>query len=230
MTNDTSSQAPPGREVQPWAALVEKIRRNDPDGMEALYRIFSRGVRFYLCRQLGPQDLDDRVHDTFLVVAQAIQRGELREPERLMGYVRTIVQRQVAREIERRVWSRNRLTPLDWELSLSDSRSSPEQKAIQQQNQKIARDVLETLRPQDREVLMRFYLWGQPSEQICEEMRLTETQYRLLKSRAKARFGKLGQRQMMRGQLAATRAAARVHSNPEFRVLTPIERGVTIGS
>src|ERR1017187_8294479 len=80
---------------QPWASLVEKIRQNNPDGMEELYRVFSRGVRFYLCRQLGPQDLDDRVHDTFLIVAQAIQRGELREPDRLMGYVRTIVRRQV---------------------------------------------------------------------------------------------------------------------------------------
>jgi len=56
-----------------WADLVEKIRRNDPDGLEELYRVFSRGVRFYLCRQLGPQDLDDRVHDTFLIVSQAIQ-------------------------------------------------------------------------------------------------------------------------------------------------------------
>ena len=61
-----------------WAELVEKIRRNESDGLEELYRVFSKGVRFYLCRQLGPQDLDDRVHDTFIIVAQAIQRGELR--------------------------------------------------------------------------------------------------------------------------------------------------------
>jgi len=208
MTNDISSQAPSSSDVQPWVALVDKIRQNDPDGMEALYQVFARGVRFYLCRQLGPQDLDDRIHDTFLVVAQAIQRGELREPERLMGYVRTIVHRQVAREIELRVRNRNRLAPLDWEHSLSDSRSNPEQKVIQLQNQQIARDVLKTLRPQDREVLMRFYLWGQPSEQICEEMGLTDTQYRLLKSRAKARFGQLGQRQIRRGRIPAPRVAA----------------------
>jgi DNA-directed RNA polymerase specialized sigma24 family protein len=44
---------------------------------------------------LGPQDLDDRVHDTFLIVVQAISKGDLREPERLMGFVRTVVRRLV---------------------------------------------------------------------------------------------------------------------------------------
>ena len=73
-----------------------KIKLDDQSGMEELYRIFSRGVRFYLCRQLGPQDLEDKVHDTFLIVVQAVRRGELREPERLMGFVRTVVRRQVA--------------------------------------------------------------------------------------------------------------------------------------
>jgi hypothetical protein len=42
-------------------------------------------------RQLGPRDLDDKVHDVFVIVAQAIRRGDLRDPERLMDYVRTVV-------------------------------------------------------------------------------------------------------------------------------------------
>src|SRR5438034_9949320 len=86
--------------AQNWLALVEKIRQGERSGMEELYRVFSRGVRFYLCRQLGPQDLDDKVHDTFLVVVQAIIKGESREPERLMGFVRTVVRRPVAAQID----------------------------------------------------------------------------------------------------------------------------------
>ena len=45
--------------------------------------------------------LDDKVHDTFLVVVQAIRRGELRDPQRLMGFVRTVVRRQVAAHIDK---------------------------------------------------------------------------------------------------------------------------------
>src|SRR5579862_3077030 len=59
-----------------WPELVSRIHRGDESGMEDLYRIFARGIRFYLCRQLGPQELDDKVHDTFLIVVQAIRRGD----------------------------------------------------------------------------------------------------------------------------------------------------------
>ena len=179
-----------------WAGLVEKIRRNEPDGLEELYRVFSRGVRFYLCRQLGPQDLDDRVHDTFIIVAQAIQRGELREPDRLMGYVRTIVRRQVAAQIEDNIASRRKQFDLDWGLAVKDTGSNPEQAAIRQENQQLAVKVLKSIAPRDREILIRFYLWEQPAGQICTEMGLTDTQFRLLKSRAKARFGELGKRRV----------------------------------
>jgi RNA polymerase sigma-70 factor (ECF subfamily) len=191
--SETDSQSTPGRQ---WVQLVEKIRRNDPDGMEELYRVFSQGIRFYLCRHLGSQDLDDRVHDTFLVVSQAIQRGELREPDRLMGYVRTIVRRQVAAQIEDNVLNRRHQIGLDWGLAVRDVASNPEQTAIRSENQQIAMRVLQSIAPRDREILIRFYLRDQPAGQICEEMGLTDTQFRLLKSRAKARFGELGKRKV----------------------------------
>ena len=201
MANDTANDSSDTHEApdQPsWAELVDKIRQNDANGMEELYRVFSRGVRFYLCRQLGPQDLDDRVHDTFLIVTQAIQRGDLREPERLMGYVRTIVRRQVAAQIETNVQSRKHHFDLDWGLAVSDSGSNPEQNAIQRESQRIALKVLKSIGPRDREILIRFYLYEQSPETICTEMGLTETQFRLLKSRAKARFGQLGKRKVTR--------------------------------
>jgi RNA polymerase sigma-70 factor, ECF subfamily len=202
MANDVAEEITGNAQAEaaapPWASLVEKIKRNDPAGMEELYRVFSRGVRFYLCRQLGPQDLDDRVHDAFLIVAQAVQRGELREPERLMGYVRTIVRRQVAAQIEDNMINRRHQFDLDWGLGVRDGGSNPEQSAIRKENQQIAMKVLNGIAPRDREILIRFYLWEQPADQICSEMGLTDTQFRLLKSRAKARFGQLGKRKVIK--------------------------------
>ena len=58
-----------------WSQLVDRIRAGDPAGMEQLYGVFVKGVRFFLWRQLGPQDLDDKVHDVFLIITQSIQRG-----------------------------------------------------------------------------------------------------------------------------------------------------------
>ena len=186
---------PAGGEAQ-WSQLVERIRKNDNGAMEELYGIFSRGIRFYLCRQLGPQDLDDKVHESFLIVAQAILRGELREPERLMGYVRTVVRRQVAAQIEEISQKRRQHADMELGLAVSDRTRSPEQEAIAREHDDLARRVLKGIGRRDREILVRFYLEEQRPEQICSEMGLTETQFRLMKSRAKARFGELGKQRL----------------------------------
>jgi RNA polymerase sigma-70 factor, ECF subfamily len=179
-----------------WSGLVGRIHAGEAAAMEELYRHFSRGVRFYLCRQLGPQELDDRVHDTFLIVVQAIRRGDLREPERLMGFVRTVVRRQLAAYIDQAVQSRRDTQVLEHGSGVSDSRESPEESLISQQRAEIMESVLRSISGRDREILTRFYLLEQTQEQICADMELTETQFRLLKSRAKGRFGQIGKRRL----------------------------------
>jgi RNA polymerase sigma factor (sigma-70 family) len=190
----------PGSAPEPvsWSGLVERIQRGEPEALEELYRVFSRGVRFVLCRHLGPQDLDDRLHDVFLIVTQSLRKGELREPERLMGFVRTVVRRQVAARIESAVQARRNLADLDSGLSLSDGRPDPERAAIERQNSRLAMRILHSLPKRDREVLTRFYLREQPAEAICRDLDLTDTQFRLIKSRAKARFGELGRARLAR--------------------------------
>ncbi|MGA2591265.1 MAG: sigma-70 family RNA polymerase sigma factor [Bryobacteraceae bacterium] len=175
-------ESPDNREASAlpsWAELIDKIKQNRADGLEELNRVFSGGVRYFLCRQVGRQGLDEQVRDTLLVVTQAIQRGELDDPERLVEFVRTIVRCQVAAQIEDNVRA---------------PETGPEQDAIHRENQATAREVLRGAAPADREMLIRFYLRDQPEEQICSEMGVTETEFRMLKSRAKARFEELGKR------------------------------------
>lgn len=184
--------------VEDWANVVERIRLGEQTAVEELYRVFSRGIRYYLCRQLGPQDLDDRVHDCFLVVIHAIRKGDLREPERLMGFVRTIVRRQIAGFIEGMVETRRKQVDIEFGNIIPDEKLNPENSAISKQRESLAASVLKTISKRDREILTRFYLQEQSQEQICEEMSLTDTQFRLLKSRAKAKFGEMGKRKLER--------------------------------
>jgi len=212
--SDHPAGRPPEASVPDWRGLVDRIRAEDRDAMEELYRLFGRGIRFYLCRQLGPQELDDRVHDTFLIVVQAIQRGDLREPERLMGFVRTVVKRQVAASIEQAVQSRRDMQDLNEGIAVSDKGQTPEESLIRRQRAEIMASILRGISQRDREILTRFYLLEQPQEQICLEMSLTETQFRLLKSRAKARFGELGRRRLARRPLpilSQRKAAGSLH-------------------
>ena len=179
-----------------WQGLVDRIQRGEDSGMEELYGLFGRGIRYYLCRQLGGQDLDDKVHDTFVIVVQAIKRGELREPERLMGFVRTVVRRQVAAHIDKVVHSRREEMDLDVGVRVADRGRNPEQTVAFRQKVEFMLSVLASLSDRDREILNRFYLREESQEQICREMGLTETQFRLLKSRAKARFGEIGRKKL----------------------------------
>jgi RNA polymerase sigma-70 factor, ECF subfamily len=184
-----------------WSLLVDQVRRGEDAGMEQLYKLFSRGIRYYLCRQLGAQELDDKVHDTFLIVVHAIQRGDLREPERLMGFVRTIVRRQVAAYIDEAVHSRREQAELDTGHAVADLKANPEQIAMARQKADLMKSVLLSLSKRDREILERFYIKEQPQDQICGEMHLSETQFRLLKSRAKARFGEIGKKKLLNSGL-----------------------------
>src|SRR5580704_7978017 len=195
------SRPEPSSTAVDWPNLVARIQKGDDSGMEELYRLFARGIRFYLCRQLGMQELDDKVHDTFLIVVQAIRRGDLREPDRLMGFVRTVVRRQVAAHIDQVVHSRRDEMHLDVGVRVADGRRNPEQNMAYQQKADFMREILRQLSDRDREILTRFYLHEETQEEICTEMGLTETQFRLLKSRAKARFGELGRRRLQQKML-----------------------------
>ena len=198
----TSDDPPQSERAQPaaspapdWTSLVNRIRNDDAAAMAELYAIFAKGIRYFLLRNLGPDDLDDKVHDCFVIVTQAIRNGDLREPERLMGYVRTVVKRQIAASIDVAVQQRrNRVDFEDSLFTLSDWREDPERNVIAMQRAEIARKVLNGVSRRDRDILNRFYVLEQTQEQICAEMGLSYNQFRLLKSRAKARFGEMGRR------------------------------------
>ena len=80
--------------------LVRRVQCGDAEGMAALYDYISTGLRPYLARQLRSQDFHDKVHSIFVDVVIAIQRGQLREPHRLMGFARTIARRKVSGYID----------------------------------------------------------------------------------------------------------------------------------
>ena len=182
-----------------WTMLVARLQVGDPAAMAELYQVFAKGIRFYLCRQVGPQELDDRVHDAFLVVVQSIKRGELRDPRRLMGFVRTVVRRMVAAQIDRDVQVRRETLEMEHNEQIPDQRANPEKNIILRQKINLIREVLEKLGDKDREILRRFYVEEQHPDRICSEMNLSITQFRLLKSRAKARFGEEGRKKLAPG-------------------------------
>jgi len=109
----------------------------------------------------------------------------------------------VAAHIDKVVHNRREQIELDSTVRIADPSGNPEERAIFQERDNVIRKVLNELAPRDREILTRFYLLEQGQDQICAEMDLTETQFRLLKSRAKSRFGELGKKKLAQKTLSA---------------------------
>jgi RNA polymerase sigma factor (sigma-70 family) len=113
-----------------------------------------------------------------------------------------VVKRQISSYIEQAMHRRREQGELDSTFPMVDRTLSPEQRAIEQQRRELMAGILSRLGARDREILVRFYLHEQTQEQICEEMSLSETQFRLLKSRAKAKFGEIGRKKLARPFIA----------------------------
>jgi len=153
-----------------------------------LYDCISRGLRPHLARQLKPQDIEDKLHDIYVEVLPAICQGRLRNPERLMGFVRTVARRKLAAYIERAALNRSHQVEFESAFWLASPRRCPLREVIFQEHRVILNRTLAQLSSRERDVLFRFYIQDQDQMQICAEMSLTQTQFRLLKWRSKARF------------------------------------------
>lgn len=185
-----------------FSEVVENVRSGHPDGLDQLYRVF-RILSASLRRQIGFQDFDDRVHDMFIVVAEAIRAGKLREPGALTSYIFGVARLSLCSKIGVRT-RRDRLSDsLRHWVATHHRASTPEDSLAERERAGIMRDLLGSLSDREREILTRFYLYEQPKEQICEEMSLTETQFRLSKSRGKQRLSRMSQEQNLKTAVAA---------------------------
>jgi RNA polymerase sigma-70 factor, ECF subfamily len=172
-----------------WDPILTGIREGKAAEAEELYRRLHPGIQFLAYRKC-PERTDDLVQQCFVELIIAIQAGKIEKPDGVAGYARTILLRLISRQIDSHVKQRDREANLDVYDALRDARPDPEQQATASQLTEIIRAVLARMRFQDKEVLFRFYVNGEPAEKICVEMGLTETQFRLLKSRAKDKFAK----------------------------------------
>jgi len=189
-----ASNVPGADETTPWTPLVQRVAAGEPDACGELYSRL-RSLRFFFSRRLGAQDAEDQFHDVIVALIESIQRGHLREPEKLTGYANTIAQRILCKSIEALVQSRHNLAP-DRSAILRDLRCNSEEHVIRQERAAIAGRVLAAMPEREREVLLRFYVRGQDAQSIQHELSLTETQFRLIKTRAKRRYGELVQRRL----------------------------------
>ena len=115
-----------------------------------------------------------------------------------MGFVRTVLYRQLNLAIGEVIQHRDRSGDLHETAHMTAAEFTPEQRAMAREKVTLMIEVLRELSDRDFEVLSRFFLREQPQEQVCAEMALTQGQFQLVKSRAKARLADRMHRKLAR--------------------------------
>lgn len=165
-------------------AIVAGIRAHDPEAVQRLYEICSKGVRLILSRHLNKTDVDDKVHDIFILMVNAVRSDALCDPRCLAKYLHTLVRNQIARYVTREIPKRTS-TIDDSELHEFADRSamSAEEAMIRRERVAIVLRMLRASSVRNREVMIRFYVREQSPEDICRAMKLTPGQFRQIKHR-----------------------------------------------
>jgi len=166
--------------------ITLRVAAGDPDAVEELYALLRKLLSPQIRFRLRGEEPDDLLHETLTIVVESIRNGSLRQPEALRRYAGSVVRKLIAGQIIGVIWSRRRtVNACDTPLHTDET---PETTMLDRERLALMQLGLKQLRSRDSELLTRFYLQGQPYSQICDDMHLTQTQFRLFKSRAKAKL------------------------------------------
>jgi RNA polymerase sigma-70 factor, ECF subfamily len=174
------------------ADLVSRIRAGDQEAEAELVERYKRGVRIIIRRETGDAAIaDDLYQETFCLLLEKIRRGEIREPEKLSGFVCSVARNLVIGHF-RRAARQETLTGTEEITSLPHLAPNQLEGLLRKEKVELVRQVLKEMPNQrDIQVLFRFYIAEEEKEKICADMGLTSAQFNLVLHRARERYREL---------------------------------------
>lgn len=164
------------------ALLLDRLRRGD---QEALDQLTAR-YRSYVCTILsnmlrgtgGREDVEELCADVFLALWQ--HAGDP-EAGKLKPWLGTVARNRA------KSWLRvRRELPMDLdEIELPDPGPGLEENAIRAELAAAVRKAVDSLRPKDREIFLRYYFYLQPVEDIAGALGLASSSVRSRLSRGR---------------------------------------------
>jgi len=185
--------AVPPLNVEAMTELVRRIVSRDPAAEAELVRRFSRAVSFLLRRLTRDEAMmEDLYQETFRLVIEKVRGGELREAERLPGFVSSMA-RNLFLVAVRRVGRRQK-----WQGDPEAADTAPDpapgqlSRLLAQERAALVRRVLaELANDRDREILSRYYIADQDKDVICRDLNLSDLHFNRVLFRARQRYREL---------------------------------------
>lgn len=175
--------------------LVGRIRGGDRQAETELVERYNCAVISIIRRALGNSTVaDDLYQETFCIIIEKIRGGDIREAERLPGFVCGVARNQVIKHFQRAA-RQERMTETEEAVSLPCQAHDQLEELLRKESADIVRQILnEMTNERDIQVLFRFYLAEDDKEQICADLGLTSLQFNLVLHRARERYRELYER------------------------------------
>ena len=179
------------------AALVERIRAGERSAEQELVERYSRGISLVIRQLVSDHDtVEDIYQETFRLVLEKIRAGEVREPERLSGFISSIARNLVIEQFRRVSRRRAREEP-EADQPIASPAPSQLDGLLREEKNSLVRRVLASLpSDRDRKILYRFYLADDDKDEICADLDVTSLQFNQILCRARERYRKLFEEMM----------------------------------
>lgn len=164
------------------AALLKRLRAGDQDALDQLtsrYRSYVCTVLSNILRDCGSwADVEELCADVFLALwqhADAVKDGKLKP------WLGTVARNRA------KSWLRPRRDlPMDLdEIELPSNDPALEDEVIREELAEAVRKAVDSLRPMDREIFLRYYFYLQPAEDIAAKLQIAPATVRSRLSRGR---------------------------------------------
>jgi RNA polymerase sigma-70 factor (ECF subfamily) len=175
-----------------WLEWMQRITAGDADAEAELVRRYKNGIAIIIGRIVHDESVtEDLSQDTFRIALGKIRKGDVREPERLSGFICGIARNVAIDHIRRRQRAINQEEIGNAE-QIPDPQADQFEQLWRKERAEIVRQTIKELKVErDREVLSRYYIAEEDKEQICADLGLTSQQFNSVIFRALKRYKEL---------------------------------------
>src|SRR5919106_684644 len=151
---------PASRESEQWHERAGVLYRELERPARAMVRRAFRGA-------FSDHEIEDIYSSAWVGTLRALERRQAELPdEEIRKYLLTAVANQASKELRRR--RRKPTAPLELVGGVADSASTPDERAADAERSRVTRDLLSSLPPRRRAVMLLRYGWGLEPKQVCE--------------------------------------------------------------
>ena len=177
--------------------LTELIVSGNQQAEEELVRRYRQGLSAIIYQIVKNRSAtEDLSQEAFTIALEKIRRGDVRDPERLSGFICG-----VARNLAINFVRKSRQSAIQEDIGeaedIPDTAPGPLEKLLEKEKGEIARQVINELKSKrDREVLIRYYITEEDKDEICDDLGLTRTQFNHIIFRAVQRYRELYEKKL----------------------------------